>query len=121
MAIDIKIKNSPLKAKFPLEIKFRDRSGLNVEITLLIGGMPPIHQAFLFASGGATMEIPAPPGNGTVMGTIIMNAFWHEKVMSRSYDLQMKIGNVLVASAKGAIDKTSTFSVGFGDFAIDRS
>jgi hypothetical protein len=103
--------------KSPVAVEMTDSSGAHVELTLLLGNLPPIRHAFAFTEG--TISVPLPglkPGKYSC--TFFIQVLKHKVTPNRMYDAVLTVNGGEAASAKGNIPKDRTNDIGFGDFEL---
>ena len=115
MAIVVTTQN--IAAASPVQLEMLDRSGAHVELTVLIGNLPPIRHAFDFTEG--TVSVPLQDlKKGRHRCTVIVHAFKHRLSLNRMYDVGVGISGQVAASAQGNIPAARGNDVGFGDFVL---
>ncbi len=115
MTITVTTQN--ITAKPPILVEMTDASGAHVELTLLVGNLPPIRHAFDFTEGTVTVPLVGLK-KGKHKCTLIVHAFKHKLSLNRMYDVSVGVNGSVAASAKGNIPSIRTNDVGFGDFVL---
>jgi hypothetical protein len=101
----------------PALVEMADASGAHVELTLLVGNLPPIRHAFDFTEGTVTVPLGGLK-KGKHKCTLIVHAFKHKLSLNRMYDVSVGVNGSVAASAKGNIPSIRSNDVGFGDFVL---
>jgi hypothetical protein len=115
--VTIIVNTQNVTTQAPVQADMTDASGAHVELTLLVGNLPPIRHAFAFTEG--TVSIPLDGLKpGTHKCTLIVHAFKHKLSLNRMYDVNVTINGIVAATAKGNIPQPRTNDVGFGDFTL---
>jgi hypothetical protein len=113
----IAVNTQNVTVQSPVQVEMIDASGAHVELTLLVGNLPPIRHAFDFTEG--TVIIPLKGlAKGKHKCTLIVHAFKHKLSMNRMYDVTVSANGKFVAGAKGNIPVGRSNDVGFGDFLL---
>lgn len=115
---EIRVDQNPVSASVPLEVRVRDNSGCHVEVTLAVADLPPIRHAFAFTTGEVVLNVPDVPAGKKVKATFIVQAFHRKEALNRRYDVQLELGGVITARAKGNIPKSRSNDFGLCDFVI---
>jgi hypothetical protein len=101
----------------PVQAELTDASGAHVELTLLVGNLPPIRHAFDFTEGTVAVQLTGLK-TGNHKCTLIVHAFKHKLSPNRMYDVSVAINGSVVAAAQGSIPSIRNNDVGFGDFVL---
>jgi hypothetical protein len=115
MTISVNVQN--VTAQKPVQAQLTDASGAHVELTLLVGNLPPIRHAFAFTEGTITVPLTGLQ-KGKHKCTLIVHAFRHKLSLNRMYDVSIDINGTIAAAAKGAVPAGRGNDVGFGDFVL---
>jgi hypothetical protein len=115
MTITVNTRN--LAAPSPVQADMTDASGAHVELTLLVGNLPPIRHAFAFREGTVGVPLSSLP-KGKHKCTLIVHAFKHKFSLNRMYDVAVAFNGSVAAAAKGKIPANRSNDVGFGDFVL---
>jgi hypothetical protein len=113
----ITVNTQPISAQSPLQVEMTDASGAHVELTLLVGNLPPIRHAFDFTEGTITVPLDGLK-KGAQPCTLIVHAFKHKLSLNRMYDVSVGINGSAAAAAHGNIPSGRGNDVGFGDFVL---
>lgn len=113
----IVVNTQNVSVPLPVQVEMLDRSGAHVELTVLVGNLPPIRHAFDFTEGVVTVPLPKLK-KGKHRCTLIVHAFKHKLSLNRMYDVGVGISGQVAASAKGNIPSGRNNDVGFGDFVL---
>ena len=115
--MDITVNTQNVTTQSPVQVEMTDKSGAHVELTLLVGNLPPIRHAFDFTEG--TVAIPLTGlKRGKHKSTLIVQAFKHKHSLNRMYDVSVSFNGSVAASANGNIPSSRTNAVGVGDFLL---
>lgn len=104
-------------AALPVRAELTDASGAHVELTLLVGNLPPIRHAFAFTEGMVSVPLQDLKA-GTHKCTLIVHAFKHKLSPNRMFDVNVTLNGQVAATARGNIPQPRTNDVGFGDFTL---
>jgi hypothetical protein len=115
MTITVNTQN--VNAHSPTQVELTDSSGAHVELTLLVGNLPPIRHAFDFTEGTVTVPLTGLK-KGKHKCTLIVHAFKHKLSLNRMYEVSVGVNGSVGASAKGTIPSSRSNDVGFGDFVL---
>jgi hypothetical protein len=115
MTIQVDTQNTSVNA--PVQLELIDSSGAHVEVTVLVGNLPPVRHAFDFTEGTVTIPL-TDLGRGSHACTVVVQAFKHKFSLNRMYSVLVGINGEMVVMADGDIPAERSNDVGFGDFTL---
>jgi hypothetical protein len=115
MTITVNTQN--VTAPAPVVLELNDASGAHVELTVLVGNLPPMRHAFAFTEGTVTLPLDGLK-KGNHKSTLIVHAFKHKHSVNRMFKVSLSVNGGVAATASGNIPAARNNDVGFGDFVI---
>jgi hypothetical protein len=115
--MDITVNTQNVTTPSPVQVEMTDKSGAHVELTLLVGNLPPIRHAFDFTEGTVTIPLTGLK-KGKHKSTLIVQVFKHKHSLNRMYDVSISFNGSVAASANGNIPSNRTNADGVGDFLL---